>query len=119
MSDTQDALSTVSWETAPAWTGRLGVRLTETRRPGGELWQRYGRLNLWHEFSGVDGISFDGNEMVDTRFGGTVLDLGAGLTAKASQRASFYLDGSYRHSVGGGDRKSSGVFGTVGLRLNW
>ncbi|MDR0786509.1 MAG: autotransporter outer membrane beta-barrel domain-containing protein [Gemmatimonadota bacterium] len=119
--DTHDELSEgIAWNTADAWTGRLGVRIQQSCKCAeGPLWQRYGRLNLWHDFNGADGIMFDGNDPVDTRFGGTSLEGGLGMTAKASRLLSVYGEAAYRHSVGGVRRESSGVHGTLGLRLNW
>ncbi|MDR0786510.1 MAG: autotransporter outer membrane beta-barrel domain-containing protein [Gemmatimonadota bacterium] len=112
--------SPVEWNTADVWTGRLGVRIQQSCKcADGPLWQRYGRINVWHEFNGTDGIVFDGTGPVDTRFGGTSLEGGLGMTAKASQLLSVYGEATYRHSVGGGPRESTGVHGTLGARLNW
>ncbi|MDR0786254.1 MAG: autotransporter outer membrane beta-barrel domain-containing protein [Gemmatimonadota bacterium] len=116
VTDARDELADVSWNTSNAWTGRLGARIQQSEGP---LWQRYGLINVWHDFNGTDGIVFDGANPANTRFGGTALEGGLGMTAKAGRLLSIYGEATYRHSVGGGPRESTGVFGTLGVRLNW
>jgi fibronectin-binding autotransporter adhesin len=121
VTDANDGRSDISWNEADAWTGRLGVRVQQSCKCGeGPLWQRYGRINLWHGFAGADEISFDGEDPVGMRFGGTAVEGGLGMTAKLGRLTSLYGEALYRHSVGGGGaREQTGVFGTFGLRLNW
>ncbi|MDR0787650.1 MAG: autotransporter outer membrane beta-barrel domain-containing protein [Gemmatimonadota bacterium] len=113
--------SSVDWNTADAWTGRLGLRIQQSCKWGeGPLWQRYGRINLWHGFAGADEISFNGENPIGMSFGGTAVEGGLGMTAKLGRLTSLYGEALYRHSVGGGGaREQTGVFGTFGLRLNW
>ncbi|MDR0788324.1 MAG: autotransporter outer membrane beta-barrel domain-containing protein [Gemmatimonadota bacterium] len=112
--------STVEWTPADVWTGRLGVRIQQSCKcADGPLWQRYGRVNVWHEFNAADGIAFDGENPILVRSGGTALEGGLGMTAKASQLLSVYGEATYRHSVGGARHELTGVHGTLGARLNW
>ncbi|MDR0786369.1 MAG: autotransporter outer membrane beta-barrel domain-containing protein, partial [Gemmatimonadota bacterium] len=112
--------SSVEWNTADAWTGRLGLRVQQSCKCAeGPLWQRYGRINVWHEFNGADELLFDGQAPVELRFGGTAAEGGLGMTAKASRLLSVYGEATYRHSVGGARHELTGVHGTLGLRLNW
>jgi autotransporter family porin len=118
---TSDNISRMNWNTGDAWTGRLGLRLqyTSIDKESGTVWQPYARVNLWQNFTGSDGISFDGNAPIDTKFGGTSLQGALGLTAKINNNISLYGEASYRHSIGNGPQDQSAIAGTFGLRLNW
>ncbi|MDR0786666.1 MAG: autotransporter outer membrane beta-barrel domain-containing protein [Gemmatimonadota bacterium] len=120
VNDATDDLSRVTWDPDGAMTGRLGLRLQHTGEvEDGTIWQPYGRVNLWRNFTGSDGLSFDGGAPINSRFGGTSLEGGVGLTARMSRRTSFYGEADYRHSIGGGPQDASALFGTIGLRINW
>lgn len=116
-----DAYSGVSWDEGHAWTGRFGARLQYTDQDTyGTLWQPYARINLWHALSGNDSAIFDPvSSAIETRFGGTALDIGGGVTARVNQNLSFYGQGSYRWSLDGGRSRQTATAGTLGVRLNW
>ncbi|MDR0788372.1 MAG: autotransporter outer membrane beta-barrel domain-containing protein [Gemmatimonadota bacterium] len=112
--------SPVAWNTADAWTGRLGLRVQQSCKCGnGPLWQRYGRINVWRKFNGADGLVLDTTAPVDTRFGGTMLEGGLGMTVKTGRLLSIYTESAYHHSVGGAPQTLTGIYATLGLRLNW
>ncbi|MCZ0738104.1 autotransporter outer membrane beta-barrel domain-containing protein [Phreatobacter sp. AB_2022a] len=115
-----DAYSSVSWSEGHAWTGRLGARLQYTDQDArGTLWQPFARVNLWHAFSGSDGAVFgQSSPTIETRFGGTALEVGGGVTARVNQTLSFYGQASYRWSLDGRSRQTAAT-GTFGVRLNW
>lgn len=115
-----DAYSSVSWNEGHAWTGRLGARLQYTDQDArGTLWQPFARVNLWHAFSGSDGAIFgQSSPTIETRFGGTALEVGGGVTARVNQTLSFYGQASYRWSLDGRSRQTAAA-GTFGVRLNW
>jgi outer membrane autotransporter protein len=115
----RDALSAVDWDEGDAWTGRLGARLQYTGRTPEALWQPYAKVNLWHAFSGNDRVSFGAGAPVQSRFGDTALEVGAGITARVSQNLSFYGNADYRWSLGGDRGRQTAVQGTIGIRLNW
>lgn len=117
----QDQYSSVDWNAGTAWTGRLGARLQYTGRDErGALWQPYARVNLWHAFSGNDGMFFgQSSPAIETRFGDTALEVGGGVTARVNQNVSFYGQASYRWSLDGGRSRQTATAGTFGLRVNW
>lgn len=115
--DSHDAFSTLSWHEDNAMTGRLGMRLQYTSKEGETVWQPYVKANLWHSFSGTDHTTF-GLTTLDTRFGGTSLELGAGITASLTDTVSLYGHVDHRWSMTG-EGRGSGTGGAVGLRINW
>ncbi|WP_160170472.1 autotransporter outer membrane beta-barrel domain-containing protein [Afipia sp. P52-10] len=116
-----DTYSGVNWSEGNAWTGRLGARLQYTNRDAqGTLWQPYARINLWHAFSGNDSAMFgQSSPAIETRFGGTALEVGGGITARVNQNMSLYGQGSYRWSLDDGRSKQTAAAGTFGVRFNW
>lgn len=115
-----DAYSSVNWNTRTAWTGRLGARLQYTNQDAqGRLWQPYARINLWHSFSGNDGAIFGpSSPIIETRFGGSALEVGGGITVRVNKNLSLYGQGSYRWSLDG-RRRQTPTLGTFGIRFNW
>ena len=118
---TQDQYSSVDWDEGAAWTGRIGARLQYTRRDArGRLWQPYGRINLWHAFSGQDGVILgQSSPSIENRFGHTALEVGGGLTAHVSKNLSLYGQASHRWTVDGDHGRQSATEAALGLRMNW
>lgn len=118
---TQDQYSSVDWDEGVAWTGRFGARLQHTRRDArGILWQPYGRINLWHAFSGKDSVLLgQSSPAIETRFGDTAVDVGGGLTARVSRNVSLYGQVSHRWTVDGGRSRQTTTEAALGLRMNW
>ncbi len=116
--DAQDDYSAVSWDGGDAVTGRVGARLQYTGRDGTTLWQPYGKVNLWHGFSGTDRARFD-DDGVDSRFGGTAVEVGGGVTAKIASMTSLYAHVDQTWHLGGGRERTNVTQGAVGIRVNW
>lgn len=118
---TQDQYSSVDWDEGSAWTGRIGARLQYTRRDArGTLWQPYGRINLWHAFSGQDGVILgQSSPAIENRFGHTALEVGGGLTARVSTNVSLYGQASHRWTIDGDQSRQTATGGVLGLRMNW
>lgn len=118
---TQDQYSSVDWNEGAAWTGRLGARLQYTRRDArGRLWQPYGRINLWHAFSGQDGVILgQSGPAIESRFGHTALEVGGGLTARLSANASLYGQAGHRWTIDGDQSRQTVTEATLGLRMTW
>jgi outer membrane autotransporter protein len=75
-------------------------------------------VNLWHSFSGTDRVRFGGSAPIESRFGQTAIEVGAGVTARVTHNLSFYGNADYRWSIDGETRETA-VQGTVGIRFNW
>ncbi|MET4682690.1 autotransporter outer membrane beta-barrel domain-containing protein [Brevundimonas faecalis] len=117
---TQDQYATVDWDEGTAWTGRLGARLQYTRRDArGRLWQPYGRVNLWHAFSGEEGVILGQSSAIENRFGHTALEVGGGLTARVSKNLSIYGQASHRWTIDGDRSRQTATEAALGLRMNW
>lgn len=117
----QDQYSSVDWDEGAAWTGRFGARLQYTRRDArGRLWQPYGRINLWHAFSGQDGVVLGpSSPAIENRFGHTAVEVGGGLTARVSTNMSLYGQASHRWTVDGDHGRQTATEAVLGLRMNW
>jgi outer membrane autotransporter protein len=121
VNSTHDDLSKVNWNTADAWTARVGLRLQHTSQggPNDTLWQPYARVNLYEALRDKDQLSFDNTAPVDTRFGGMSLEGALGMTVKVNQNTSIYGEAGYRRDVNNGPQKLEAVSGTLGVRFNW
>lgn len=118
VNSSDDAYSALTWAAGDAVTSRIGARLQYTAENGETLWQSYAKANLWHSSGGVDEVRFDASPAIDTRFGNTSLELGAGITAQIGEGTSLYGQIDHRWSVGGNEQQST-TQATVGLRFNW
>jgi outer membrane autotransporter protein len=117
---TRDNSSALTWNTADAITGRLGLRLYHTSTTAGNtIWQPYIRVNLWEAFKDSDKLTFDNSAPVDTRFGGMSLEGALGMTVKVNNITSIYGEAGYRHDIGNSQQKLEAISGTVGMRFNW
>lgn len=114
----EDAYSTVDWAENGAMTARVGARLQYTARDGETLWQPYLKANVWHGFRGTDLLSFGTSPAIESRFGTSAVELGAGLTARLSRTVSLYGHVDHRWAVAGGERRTA-TQGAVGVRFNW
>lgn len=119
-SDENDGLGPVDLGLTTGTTGRLGLRGQWTiDRDNGEVWQPYGRVNLWHDWGGAATTLF-GADRVSLLEEATRLELAAGITAKINLRLSLYAQAGYQFAVGGSDGgRRQGVQGDIGLRYNW
>jgi outer membrane autotransporter protein len=118
----RDNLSQIDWGAGNSITGRLGVRIQHTRTDENKnLWQPYGRLNLWHSTKGTDRVSFDGNAPMEMRYGGTSLEGALGMTAKVNKTTSLYTEVGYRRAiaVGGNSERQKAFSAAAGVRVNW
>ncbi|RST51123.1 autotransporter outer membrane beta-barrel domain-containing protein [Variovorax sp. DXTD-1] len=102
--------------------GRLGVRIAgDVQTSLGRL-QPYGRINLWHGFSGKDTTTFvgpAGSTAIGTKIGYTSTELAAGFTLRLTPTTSVYGEVGKLFKVGGGNSVKSSVQGSVGVKLNF
>jgi outer membrane autotransporter protein len=99
----------------------LGLRGRWTiDRDNGQVWQPYGRVNLWQDWGGSAATLF-GADQVPLQEEDTRLEFAAGVTAKMNLRLSFYAQGGYQFAVGGtnGGGRRQGVQGDLGFRYTW
>jgi outer membrane autotransporter protein len=112
-----DGLGPVALGSTRGLTGRIGLRtqwsvLTED----GQLWQPYGRVNLWQNWDGNSSTTFNGEYPVPLRSSATMLELAAGVTGKLNRNLSIYGQAGYVFAIAGTFGRRQGVLGDVGLR---
>jgi len=102
--------------------GRLGVRIAGDMQTSLGRLQPYGRINLWHGFSGKDTTTFvgpAGSTAIGTKIGYTSTELAAGFTLRLTPTTSVYGEVGKLFKVGGGNSVKSSVQGSVGVKLNF
>jgi outer membrane autotransporter protein len=116
-----DDLGTVGLGSTSGVTGRLGLRTQWTiPGPNGEVWQPYGRFNVWRDWGGEAQTSFAGDAvLVPLVEQATRLDFAAGLTVKLNANLGFYGQAGYEFAVAPTNARRDGVKGDLGLRFTW
>jgi len=103
-------------------TGRVGLRGRWTIMDhNGIAWQPYAGANLWQDWGAEATAVYSGIHLVPVVERGTRLEYLGGLTARLTNRLSFYAEASYQTLVG---ETSDGIWrralkGDVGLRYTW
>lgn len=123
MSGTAIEGASVLQDPGHAVIGRLGVRLKGDFATAFGRLQPYGRVNLWHGFSGHDTTRFAGpaaTTAVESAFGYTAVEAAAGFTLKLTPTTSVYgeIGRTFKTSHGDAQLKSS-VQGSVGVKWNF
>lgn len=116
LDDQRDGISTVSFDTDDAVTGRLGFRLLGEYRTGARIVRPYLKTNLWHDFSASDTISFGATPIV-SELDGSTLEVGGGLVVELNDRLSLFATADYATNLGGEETR---VFnGNIGLSIGF
>jgi outer membrane autotransporter protein len=112
-----DGISRVSFDSDPAWTGRLGARLKGRYEVSGRPVEPYLRANLWHTLSGTDTVTFAGVTDIETEQKSSYADLGIGAMLKLTRSVSVYASADYSSNIDSNQQR--GTFANVGLRVSW
>lgn len=108
---------------ADAVIGRLGVRLKGDYATSIGRFQPYGRVNLWHGFSGHDTTRFvapAATTAVATGIGYTSVETAAGFTLKLTPTTSVYGEIGRTFKTGSGaNRLKASVEGSIGVKWNF
>ena len=98
-SNALDGLGPVALGSSTGTTGRLGVRAKWTiLTADGQVWQPYGRLNLWHDWNGRAATTF-ATTPVPLDAAATQLELAVGFTGKLKNRLSVYGQFGYQFDI--------------------
>ncbi|MCX8280774.1 autotransporter outer membrane beta-barrel domain-containing protein [Phyllobacterium sp. 0TCS1.6C] len=116
LDDTEDAFSTIGFDTDDGWTGRIGARLQGRYEVSGGVLEPYLKANLWHVFETEDSVRF-GGDAITTRGETTAVELGAGIVHNFNETLSAYAVADYTFDVDGGNREV--IEGNIGLRVKW
>ncbi|MBV6822973.1 autotransporter outer membrane beta-barrel domain-containing protein [Pseudomonas sp. PD9R] len=112
-----DGISQVSFDSDPAWTGRLGARLKGRYDVSGLPFEPYLRANLWHTFSGTDTVTFARATDIDTEQKSSYADLGIGAVLTLAPSVSVYASADYSSNIDSNQQR--GMTGNLGLRVSW
>lgn len=112
-----DGISKVSFDSAPAWTGRLGARLKGHYQVSGMPFEPYLRANLWHAFSGTDTVTFAETTDIDTDHKSSSADLGVGAILSLAPSVSVYANVDYSSNLD--SQQLRGMAGNLGVRVSW
>lgn len=116
LDETQDRFSSIDYGNASTHTGRLGLRTENVTQLNRATIQPYIDLNLWHDFSTTEKVTFNGRD-VDMHYRGNVLEIGAGVAAKLTPEFSIYAAINSGSNL---DEEHAKTFsGNLGLRILW
>jgi outer membrane autotransporter protein len=115
--DIDDGISSVSFDQASGFVGRLGVRLYGHFDAARTTFEPYVTANLWRYFGATDTTTFAGTTVIPTNVSATTAQFGAGIVAKVSARGSLFANLVYSTNIGGSHRDSIG--GGLGVRWKW
>lgn len=112
-----DPYTTLDFQPADAWFGRIGARLEYDTELGGRPAKPYLELNLWHGFGGTDVTVYNSNIPVPIPFGNTDLQFAVGITSQVEDNASLIARVSHLISIDGNYQRAT--VGHIGLRYVW
>src|SRR5690606_25383612 len=104
------------------WLLRTGVRVKGEIVKGERVLQPYGRVNLYHAFSGTDVARFTGpagSTDIRSNVGGASMELAAGAALALTENTHLYAEVGKLWDTGGSSRIKSGLNGGVGVRVAW
>ncbi|CAN7601519.1 autotransporter outer membrane beta-barrel domain-containing protein [Ensifer adhaerens] len=116
LDEQRDAISTTSFDSEDAVTGRLGFRLQGDIPTETATLHPYVKANIWHGFDADQRINF-GSDAIVTKVGGTALEIGGGLVAKLSESTSLFATADYTTNLGGD--KTQVLEGNIGISIKW
>ncbi|WP_095194123.1 autotransporter outer membrane beta-barrel domain-containing protein [Pseudomonas sp. Irchel 3A7] len=112
-----DGISRVSFDSDPAWTGRIGARLKGRYNAGGLPLQPWLRANLWRSLSATDTVTFAGVTDIDTQQKSSWAELGIGADLTLAKNISVYANVGYSSNLDSNQQR--GTAATVGVRISW
>jgi len=112
-----DGASDVSWNHGNTFLGRVGARLQWSFDANGVNWKPYLRLNVLRSFGADDKTTFSGSTTIGSQIGQTAGQIGAGLVAQVTKRASAYATINYLTNLGGEHQRT--LMGNAGVRWAW
>lgn len=103
--------------------GRVGIRVVRDFQTSAGLLQPYGRINVWHGFSGDDKTTFSGpagSTSINSGIGYTSTELATGFTLGLTSSASIYGEVGKMIKVGGSNSDlESDIHGSLGVKLSF
>ncbi|MNI28828.1 Pertactin autotransporter precursor [compost metagenome] len=112
-----DGISRVSFDSDPAWTGRLGARLKGSYEVAKLPLEPYVRVNLWHTMSGTDTVTFGDSTEIKTEQRTSSADLGIGAILTLAPAVSLYANADYSSNIDSNPLRAMSA--NLGIRLSW
>ncbi len=117
LDDIDDGISSVSFDEASGFVGRLGVRFYGHFDAAGTTFEPHLRANQWRYFGATDTATFAGTTVIPTSVSATTAQFGAGIVAMVSARGSLFANIAWSTNIGGSNRSTIG--GGLGMRWKW
>ncbi|RKE38732.1 autotransporter-associated beta strand protein [Paraburkholderia sp. BL23I1N1] len=117
LSDFNDGVSSVSFNSGNTFVGRIGARLQGQLDAFAIAWRPYVRVSFLREFGSDDKVTFDGGTVLPGSVGQSAAQLGAGVVGKFSTSGSVFATLGWVTNLGGAHQRT--VTGDAGVRWVW
>lgn len=117
LSDFNDGVSSVGFNSGNTFVGRIGARLQGQFDAFSTAWRPYLRVSLLREFGSDDKVTFGGGTVMQGTVGQTAAQLGAGVVGKFSASGSVFATLGWVTNLGGAHQRT--VTGDAGVRWVW
>ncbi|MFM0299497.1 autotransporter outer membrane beta-barrel domain-containing protein [Paraburkholderia sediminicola] len=117
LSDFNDGVSSVGFNSGNTFVGRIGARLQGQFDAFATAWRPYLRVSLLREFGSDDKVTFGGGTVIPGTVGQTAAQLGAGVVGKFSTSGSVFATLGWVTNLGGAHQRT--VTGDAGVRWVW
>ncbi|SOF01148.1 autotransporter-associated beta strand repeat-containing protein [Burkholderia sp. OK233] len=117
LSDFNDGVSSVGFNSGNTFVGRIGARLQAQFDAFAIAWRPYLRVSFLREFGSDDKVTFGGATVIPGTVGQTAAQLGAGVVGKFSTSGSVFATLGWVTNLGGAHQRT--VTGDAGVRWVW
>ncbi|MFM0262177.1 autotransporter domain-containing protein [Paraburkholderia sediminicola] len=117
LSDFNDGVSSVGFNSGNTFVGRIGARLQAQFDAFAIAWRPYVRVSFLREFGSDDKVTFGGGTVIPGTVGQTAAQLGGGVVGKFSTSGSVFATLGWVTNLGGAHQRT--VTGDAGVRWVW
>jgi outer membrane autotransporter protein len=117
LSDFNDGVSNVGFNSGNTFVGRIGARLQGQFEALATQWRPYVRVSFLRSFGSDDAVSFGGGTVIPGDVGQTAAQLGAGVVGQFSRSGSVFATLGWLTNLGGAHQRT--VTGDAGVRWVW
>ncbi|MBK5122016.1 autotransporter domain-containing protein [Burkholderia sp. R-69980] len=117
LSDFNDGVSSVGFNSGNTFVGRIGARLQGQFDALATAWRPYLRVSFLRTFGSDDKVTFGGGTVIPGTVGQTAAQLGAGVVGNFSRSGSVFATLGWVTNLGGAHQRT--VTGDAGVRWVW
>ncbi|HZZ12702.1 MAG TPA: autotransporter domain-containing protein [Paraburkholderia sp.] len=117
LSDLNDGVSSVGFNSGNTFVGRIGARLQGQFDAFSTAWRPYLRVSFLRTFGSDDKVTFGGGTVIPGSVGQSAAQLGAGVVGHFSARGSVFATLGWLTNLGGAHQRT--VTGDAGVRWAW